>query len=225
MNGIRSSAQGAALCAASRIARRAAFCAALWCIVAGGSQAQEIASSADERLERGIAAHEAAAAGKAASLEEALRLLGPEGWDRPPLAFAYHGSALTLAASQAKKAGDLLKALARIDEGVKEIDEALRLDPMNIEIRFLRMENALALSEESPVDRKALAATDADYLRTRWAELKAEDRALVELDQGRLALAERRSGEAMASWRRAIREAPGSGAALRAKKLIARYGD
>jgi hypothetical protein len=207
------------------IIRIAALGAALAILFPGGASAQEGGRSAADRLALGIAAHDAAAEGKADKLEEALRLLGPEGWDRPPIALAYHGSALTLAASQAKEKGDLMKALARIDEGAGEIDEAIRLDPKRIEIRIVRMETSLALSEESPVDRRPKAVEDIAYLKARWAELNPGEKALVELDQGRLALAERRSGEAMASWRRAIRAAPDSEAAARARKLIARYGD
>jgi hypothetical protein len=196
---------------------------------AAAASAQSASATEGARLERGIAAHNAAVAGGAASgaasLAEALRLLGPEGWDRPPLALAYHGSALTLEASAAKKAGDLVKALARLDEGAGELDEAVALDEASVEIRFVRMENSLALTEGSPVDRRPQAAEDLGWLRTRWAELKAEERALVELDRGRLAISERRSGEAMAAWRDSVREAPGSEAARRARKLLARYGD
>ena len=151
--------------------------------------------------------------------------LGPEGWDRPPLGQAYHGSAVTLEASVAKKAGKLIKALTLIDEGTKEIDSAEALDPGSIALRLLRIENSLALVEGSPVDRKPQATGDISYLRTRWTELKPEEKAIVDLDSGRLSLADRRLGEAMASWRAAIRDAPDSDAASRARKLLAHYGD
>jgi tetratricopeptide (TPR) repeat protein len=183
------------------------------------------AAQADDRLAQGIKAHNSGLAGDEASIGEALRLLGPDGWDRPPLALAYHGSAITLQASLAKKEGDLMKALTRIDEGTKEIDAALALDPGDSGLRILRMENSVALIEASPVDRRPQAVGDRAWLRARWAELKPEDRSLVELDSGRLSLADRRLGEAMAYWRKAIREAPGSEAASRAKKLLERYGD
>ena len=184
-----------------------------------------VAAQADDRVERGIKAHNAGLAGDDASIEEALRLLGPDGWDRPPLALAYHGSALTLQASLAKKEGDLLKALTRIDEGTKEIDAAAALSPGDLDIRMLRVENSVALIEASPVDRRPQAIGDIAWFRSRWAELKSEDRSLIELDSGRLSLADRRLGEAMAYWRKSIREAPESEAASRAKKLLERYGD
>jgi hypothetical protein len=182
-------------------------------------------AQADDRLARGIEAHDAVFAGDFSRLGEARRLLGTEAWDRPPLALAYHGSVLTLEASLAKRKGSLMKALSLIDEGTKEIDSAIALDPGNIELRALRIENSVSLVEASPVDRKPEAAQDIAYLRTRWAELGPEKRALVELDSGRLALADRRLGDANAFWRKAVREAPYSDAAARAKKLIARYGD
>jgi hypothetical protein len=43
-----------------------------------------------DRLERGIRAHNAALAGDDVSIDEALRLLGPDGWVRPGIALAYH---------------------------------------------------------------------------------------------------------------------------------------
>jgi tetratricopeptide (TPR) repeat protein len=183
------------------------------------------AAQADDRLAQGIKAHNAGLAGDSASIGEALRLLGPDGWDRPPLALAYHGSAITLLASLAKKEGDLMKALTRIDEGTKEIDAALALDAGDPDMRILRMENSVALVESSPVDRRPQAIADIAWLRAKWTELKPEDRSVVELDSGNLALADRRLGEAMACWRKAIREAPESDAASRAKKLLKRYGD
>ena len=183
------------------------------------------AAQVGDRLARGIEAHDAVFAGDFSRLVEAQRLLGSEGWDRPPLALAYHGSALTLEASLAKKKGSLMKALSLIDEGTKEIDSAMALDPGDIELRALRMENSVSLVEASPVDRKPEAEADIAYLRTRWAELGSEKKALVELDSGRLALAGRRLGDANGFWRKAVREAPDSDAAARAKKLIARYGD
>ena len=183
------------------------------------------AAQAGDRLAQGIDAHNALLAGDDAELGAALRLLGPEGWDRPPLGQAYHGSAVTLEASVAKKAGKLIKALTLIDEGTKEIDSAEALDPGSIALRLLRIENSLALVEGSPVDRKPQATGDISYLRTRWTELRPEEKAIVDLDSGRLSLADRRLGEAMASWRAAIRDAPDSDAASRARKLLAHYGD
>ena len=118
-----------------------------------------------------------------------------------------------------------MKALTRIDEGTKEIDAALALDPGEPDMRILRMENSVALVESSPVDRRPQAIADIAWLRAKWTELKPEDRSVVELDSGRLSLADRRLGEAMAYWRKAIREAPESDAASRAKKLLKRYGD
>jgi len=178
-----------------------------------------------ERLVRGVAAHDAVLSGESGRLDEALRLLGSEGWARPPLALAYHGSALTLSASLAKKAGNLARALALLDEGTKEIDSAEAADPSNPGIRLLRLENSVALIESSPVDRKTQAAEDLPFLRTKWTELRPEDRAVVELDSGRLALADSKLDDANACWRKAVREAPASDAASRAKKLLARYGE
>lgn len=177
------------------------------------------------RLASGIKAHNAALAGNDASIDEALRLLGPDGWTRPTVALAYHGSALTIEASRAKKANKLLKALQLIDAGAKEMDEAVTTEPTAVEVRILRMENSAALIEESPVDRQAKADEDIGFLRGVWAGLGPIDRALVDLDAGRLALARKKLDEAMGLWRTATLEAPGSEPAARAQKLLVRYGD
>lgn len=177
------------------------------------------------RLASGIKAHNAALAGDDASIDEALRQLGPDGWTRPTTALAYHGSALTIEASRAKKENKLLKALELIDSGAKEMDEAVGADPTAIEVRIVRMENSASLIEESPVDRKAQADEDIAFLREAWADLSPINRAFVDLDAGRLALARKKLGEAMGLWRSATLEAPGSEPAGRAQKLLARYGD
>jgi hypothetical protein len=200
-----------------------AFALALQLLVSGPL----FASGGDEsdRLARGIAAHDAVRAGDFSRLGESLELLGPEGWDRPSLAEAYHGSAMTLEALKAKQDGKLLEALGFIDTGTKEIDEAVRKAPEDQDARLLRMENSLDLCETSPVDRSKEASSDISFLRSRWASLSPECRAIVELDSGRLSLAGRRLGEALGSWRSAVRDAPASEAATRARTLIARYGE
>ena len=177
------------------------------------------------RLAQGIKAHDAINSGDDSQIGSALKLLGPEGWARPNLALGYHGSVVTLAASKAKKDGKLADALRLIDEGTQEIDEAVRRDPSAIALRILRMENSIALVETSPVDRKAFVSTDIAALQGRWGELDADSRAVVDLDSGRLSLVNKKISEALASWRKAIKDAPDSDAAKRAKKLIARYGD
>jgi hypothetical protein len=186
--------------------------------------ARVFADQGPDRLQRGIAAHNAISGGDDGRIEEALALLGPEGWQRPPLALAYHGSVLTLEASKARREGKLGPALKYIEDGVKEIDEALSLDPASVELRCLRMENSMALVETSPSDRKEEVAEDISFLRGKWDSLGGEIKALVELDSGRLSLARKRLGEALASWRKAVRESPDSGAAVRARKLLSRYG-
>jgi hypothetical protein len=178
-----------------------------------------------DRLARGIQMHNAINAGDDSQIEAALSLLGSDGWDRPNLALAYHGSVLTLEAAKAKKEGKLLTALGLLNAGVKEIDEALRRDPTMVELHILRMENSMALVETSPVNRKKEAGEDIDFLRGQWNSLGAEWKATVELDSGRLALANKHINEALSSWRKATQEAPLSDAANRAKKLLERYGD
>ena len=187
--------------------------------------ATAVADQNGDRLSRGIRAHNAINGGDDSQIEAALSLLGSDGWDRPNLALAYHGSVLTLEAARAKKEGKLMEALGLIDRGTKEIDEALRRDPTMVDLRILRMENSIALIESSPVDRKKEASEDIDFLREQWNSLGAEWKATVELDSGRLALANKHINEALSSWRKAELAAPGSEAANRAKKLLARYGD
>ena len=72
------------------------------------------------------------------------------------------------------------------------------------------MKNSVSLIEKSPVDRQAQADNDISFLRGAWANLSPIERALVDLDAGRLALARKKLGEAMGFWRAATLEAPGS---------------
>ncbi len=194
-------------------------------LVVVGSSWPQSAGGEDSRLLQGIRAHNQAFGGDPNALSLALKLLGPEGWNRSPLALAYHGSALTLQAQSAKAAGKLMEALSLIDAGTKEMDEAVRVDSANLSIRVLRLENSLALIEGSPVDRSQQAKEDIEVLAARVLELSPEAGAIVDLDRGRLALSERRLEAALGLWRAAIRAAPDSEAAARARKLLARYGD
>ncbi len=179
----------------------------------------------ESRLLRGIQAHDQVLAGDTAALARALDLLGPEGWTRPPLALAYHGSALTLQAQEAKAAGKPMRALSLIKDGTKEMDEAVRLEPGDLALRVLRLENSLALLEGSPVDRSREAEEDIAVLAARSGELAPETLAVLELDRGRLALYRRRLDSALGFWRAAARTAPGSAAAVRARTLLSRYED
>jgi hypothetical protein len=194
-------------------------------LLAGLPVSAQTAGEADARLRRGMEAHNQASVGTPGALARALELLGPEGWTRPPRALAYHGSAVTLQARDANAAGKLMQALAFIEAGAKEIDEAVRLEPGNMEIRILRLENSLALLEGSPVDRSGAADEDIAILAARASDLAPETAAILELDRGRLSLHRRRLNEALGFWRAAVRAAPESDAARRARALLARYGD
>lgn len=204
---------GRAILKAALLAAMAVLGAAAW------------AQGSETRLERGIQAHNQALSGDSSAIELALSLLGPDGWERPAMALGYHGSALTLKAQAAMKDGKALAALSLIDSGAKEMDAAVKSDPGNIELRVLRLENSIALIESSPVDRKPAARDDIAALEAAASSLSPEVAAIVDLDKGRLALKEKRVGEAMAAWRSAVRRAPGSEAASRARVLLARYGD
>jgi len=206
---------------ASSIALVLCAAAAAW----PGAGAAAAQGGSGDRLSRGIEAHNAALSGDAGALDEALLLLGTEGWQRPAIGLAYHGSALTIEASREKKAGRLAAALGLVDSGLKEIDEAVVREPGSKEARLLRLENSLALAEESPVDRSMEAKEDIAFLRARWADLASEERSIVELDDGRLALFRKSLNEAMGHWRKSTLEAPESPAAGRARGLLARYGD
>ena len=149
----------------------------------------------------------------------------PSGWNRPALAAAYHGSAVTLKALEAKQAGKLMDALGFIDAGVEEIDAALASEPGNLELRILRLENSMSLIETSPVDRKPQVREDLAALRAAWASLGPEQKAISDLDEGRLLVSDKRLSDALKRWRAVQKDAPDSEPAARARKLIARYGD
>jgi hypothetical protein len=136
------------------------------------------------------------------------------------LALGYWGSLITLESGVAASNNNVIKAAVKLDEGSNLIDQAVEEDAENINLRMLRMNNAIAVSESSPFDRYDVVKDDLEYLKTVYASLSKSNRSMVKLIEGRLALHENRINDALLCFEESIREMPGSSYALQAENYL-----
>jgi hypothetical protein len=121
-------------------------------------------------------------------VETARRMLAPV-YDstRLPLALGYLGSVIALQSMLDAHAGRLLRAFASYSDGLAKIDEAIREAPASIDLRFLRVETNLGISEGSPFNRSAFVEADLDFLGPMTASMSDSDRSLYSRCRDRLA--------------------------------------
>ena len=140
------------------------------------------AGSENPQIQKGIELHNLSRSAEEeesdAMIDESLAILEPF-IKQDSLACAYYGSALTIkAGNYAKKSP--VKALMNLKKGSKLIDEAVKKDSNNIELRILRLENGIDVSRGSPVKRYNVIREDVDYFIAQEKvgllgdELKAE---------------------------------------------------
>jgi hypothetical protein len=107
-------------------------------------------------------------AGDAAALERAIRLTEATLAQDPRHAEAlvWHGSGLLFLAGQSFEKGDLVKGAALWERGLKEMDEAVGLQPDNVGVLIPRGATLLEASRTLPIparSRELLARGVADY--------------------------------------------------------------
>jgi tetratricopeptide (TPR) repeat protein len=180
-------------------------------------------AAGDARLQEGIRLHDAARADKTnlAKAKETLAALK----DSSPLALAYYGSAVTLEASVANDRKDVLKALSLLNQGSGYIDAAVKKDPENFDIHFLRMENSYEVSVSSPVNRFKEMKADIDWLTARESSLDAQWRGTLELYRGLYLAKAHKLDEALAAFDKCIAVSPGSPEAKEAQKQLDHYAE
>jgi len=126
------------------------------------------ASESEDRLALGIALHQLCMFNAGRYGDQALEVLSSLD---DAEALAYHGSVLTLIASETAKKRPL-RALSLLKEGAAEIDQAVSNEPDNLSLRFLRVSNGVPVSLSSPSKRFDVLVEDIPYIMT-W--LEAED--------------------------------------------------
>ncbi len=171
-------------------------------------------------LVTGIVRHNLAVSDPGRWVQASLSILKPLASRKEPMALAYYGSALTLYASILAKNGAGADAAIELGEGAQDLDEAVRLAPDSLALRFLRAENSVSVSAKSPLKRWDVAAEDLALLEKSRARLSAGERASVELLKARVALGKGDASEAMRRCEAAIRAAPESRAAAAARRIL-----
>jgi tetratricopeptide (TPR) repeat protein len=137
-----------------------------------------------------------------------------------PLALGYLGSVITLEGSVYSKQGNVVKASAKVEEGKKLIDRAVSMAPGDLFLRFLRIGNAIGVSEASPFKRYDVAKRDLDYLSAKLDQADDLTRSLYYMYRGKVAMAQNRINDALVGFERSIRNAPRSRYAAESKKMI-----
>ena len=171
----------------------------------------------------GVRLHdEARGASDAGKIERAKALLEPL-IESDPLALGYYGSAISLEAAVAAEGKNGLKALGLLKKSGKLIDEAVRRDPENVDLRFLRMINSYGVSSDPPVKRWKEMKTDIDWLKARRSEFSAEWQGSLYLYEGHYLARSRDIDGAVSCYSECVRASPGSAEAREAEMLLSRY--
>jgi hypothetical protein len=190
------------------------------------------AEGIERDLALGIAYHNLAVSKPEGNADEAIERLSAAsassasaGIETRAIALAYRGSALTLKASLLNEAKNVIGASALLGEGSDLMDEAARMAPGSLAIRFLRADNALSVTSSSPFDRSGVAEEDLDAIETRLEELSPGDRARWHILSGRLAVLRKDIRTAVARFEAAVKASPSSAEGKEARRLLARYAD
>lgn len=137
-----------------------------------------------------------------------------------PLALGYLGSAMTVKAGYQYENNQILKSVANLDEGAKKIDMAISLDTENVSLRFLRLINAIEVSESSPVSRDKVIEEDISYLVENASSLSSDEQGMLYYYKGRYLLNGDKIDEGLSSLEQSIRKSPGSSSGKLARELL-----
>jgi tetratricopeptide (TPR) repeat protein len=158
-------------------------------------------------LEEGIALHNKAYRDRryVAVAQRELKKLA----DTYPLAKAYYGSAVSMEAQDLSKK-NIFKALALLNDGIKILDEAVREDPDNKNIRLLRLLNSSMVDENSPISRRKVIGEDVVWFNSVRPAMSDTSQALICLYEGKYWLREKNKANARAAFNRCISLSPNS---------------
>jgi tetratricopeptide (TPR) repeat protein len=162
-------------------------------------------SSFSGPLEDGIALHNKAYRDRG-YIREAKQELGKLA-DVYPLAKAYYGSTVAMEAETMLKKNPF-KALALLNDGIKIMDDAVREDPENKNIRLLRLLNSSVVDEKSPLNRHRVIGEDVAWFNSVRPVMSDNSQALIWFYEGKYWLKERNRGNALAAFNRCIDLSP-----------------
>jgi hypothetical protein len=157
-------------------------------------------------------------------VQKALSFLSPYN-GKNAIGTAYYGSAVTILGSVNSKKGNLIEALKNLNKGTKIIDAAVVMSPESIDVRIVRIQNAIGVSKASPVKRWTIARSDISYLLRKTRSMSPDLLANLYCSSGEVNIGEKKNAAAISDFCRAVETSPDSPGGKRARELLAKYGD
>lgn len=192
-------------------------------VILAGILSVSVFAGEKEDLARGIELHGKAGTGNEKALMECKKILEPY-LEKNMTAKAYYGSAVTIEAGFVSEKNPV-KALEFLEEGSKLIDEAVKKEPENLELRILRLGNGIEVSASSPYKRYFVIQNDVKFFENekKLNQLDDETKAYVYLNMGLFKIEEGDLDAALDYLDLAVECAPGSDYAKKAEKVLNRY--
>lgn len=174
-----------------------------------------------KNLYLGIVYHNLSQRNPARYLNQALAYMKKAQKTSPsPLAQGYLGSAITMEGGIYSKKGDVVKASLKVEQGTKMIDQAVKRSPGDINLRFLRIGNAIGVSEASPFKRYRVARMDLAFIKPKVRSLDNNMQSLYYYNAGKVDMAENRINQALMNFEKSIAASPASAYARDSRKML-----
>lgn len=185
--------------------------------------AEFFAESEKQVIQKGIEYHDLAKTESDGYAEKCKTTLKPY-IETSMLSRGYYGSAITLQAGYCAESSPI-KALDLLRKGSDYIDEAVKKDSDNVELRILRLVNGVQVSKSSPFKRYSVIKDDVEYLsdEKNISPLDKNNLSLVYLYIGYYKIEEGDIDSALDSFDKAVEVLPGSDSAVEAEKILERY--
>ncbi len=180
----------------------------------------EALKSPDKYLYMGIVYHNLGASNES-YIEKAVEMT-KKAMDetQSPLAQGYYGSSLNIKSGVAFKKGDMGGAMQWLEQGMRNLDEAVTKSPENTLLRVVRIINSYEITRASPFNRMDLVKKDLEALKSKKSSLDKNIKSIYHLFNGLAALMENRGDDGAAELEKAVKSAPKSGWAARARREL-----
>lgn len=160
-----------------------------------------------------------------------------EGVRGPGLADGLLGSAYTLKGRAALRKKDVVTAGSETQKGLRVLAQAVKSDPENLALRYVRLLDGIEVSRLSPFKQYEVIAADADFLASRLesgsgaagagapATLRPAYKAAIELQLGEYWFDMKKVAKARDFWKAAVKDAPDGRSGRAAAKRLAAIGE
>ncbi|MFH1825575.1 MAG: hypothetical protein ABH873_10210 [Candidatus Firestonebacteria bacterium] len=175
----------------------------------------------DKDLYLGIIYHNLAIKSPEKYVKEAIQYLEKECKEtKNVLARGYYGSAITIEGGLCEKKKDILTASTKVEEGLTLIDDAIKVESTNVNLRFLRLNNAIAVSLSSPFKRYNIAREDLKFLKEKYDSFSSEIKAFYHFCFAQVSFGEDKVEESIFHFEKAVSVSPNSIYAKKAKEYL-----